>query len=572
LETHAPDLARNAMSQRPSDVPWAEYVATLQPHERPTLPGSPATLDHSTPRRIRYAVTGALVSITGGLGAAVVSANLPSLAGDLGVSTTEVAWLPIVFVMTNACMNLLLIKFRQQYGLQLFTKLTLTVFVAVTLAHLFINGFGSMIAVRAVAGICAAGMSSLGILYMMQVFPPAHRLKGLIIGIGLTSFTAPLARIFANPLIDLAGWQGIYLFEAGLALLSLAAVLGLKLPRSERLRVFDRLDFVTFALFAPGVALLCAVLGLGRIVWWTQAPWIGWSLVGSILLLSAALIIEYNRKDPLINLRWMAGGDIVRLAISILLVRIVLSEQTSGAVGFLQLMGLGPDQLTGLFWVILAATTAGTAASALSLNMAKLNKPIAIALALIAVGAFIDSHATVLTRPVNLYFSQALLAFAAAFFIGPALLIGFTQVITKGAQNMVSFIVVFSLGQNIGGLAGGALVGTLQVVREKFHSSQLTEQITLGDPNVVLRLQQLSAAYARVVGDTAQRTVEAQRLLGQQITQQANVLAYNDVFLLISIAAAIGAAWVTFVHFRPRIIARRAAARQAMDAAGDAAA
>lgn len=559
------------MSQRPHDLPWAEYVATLQPHERPTLPGSPATPDHPVSRRVRYALTGVLVSLTGGLGAAVVSANLPSLAGDLGVSTTEAAWLPIVFVMTNACMNLLLIKFRQQYGLQLFTKLTLTVFVAVTLAHLFINGFGSMIAVRAVAGICAAGMSSLGILYMMQVFPPAHRLKGLIIGIGLASFPAPMARLFANPLVELAGWEGVYLFEAGLALLSLAAVLGLKLPPSQRLKVFDRLDFVTFALFAPGVALLCAVLGMGRIVWWTEAAWIGWALVGSILLLGAALVIEYNRDDPLINLRWMASGDIIRLVISILLVRIVLSEQTSGAVGFLQLMGLGADQLTGLFWVILAATTAGTAASALSLNMAKLNKPIAIALALIAVGAFIDSHATVLTRPVNLYFSQALLAFAAAFFIGPALLIGFVQVLTKGAQNLVSFIVVFSLGQNIGGLAGGAIVGTLQVVREKFHSSQLTEQITLGDPNVVLRLQQLSGAYARVVGDTAARNVESQRLLGQQITQQANVLAYNDVFLMIAIAALLGAAWVTFVHFRPRILARRATARQAAEAATDAA-
>jgi MFS family permease len=559
------------MSRGPHSLPWAEYVATLKPHERPTLPGSPATPDHPPLLRVRYALTGLLVTLTGGLGAAVISANLPSLAGNLGVSTTEAAWLPVVFVMTNACMNLLLIKFRQQYGLQLFTKVTLAVFVAVTLAHLFIQGFGSAIAVRAVAGICAAGMSSLGILYMIQAFPPAHRLKGLVVGIGLASFTAPMARILSNPLIELAEWRGVYMFEAGLALLSLAAVLSLKLPPSERLRVYDKLDFLTFALFAPGVALLCAVLGLGRIVWWTEAPWIGWSLAGAILLLTTALIVEYNRAHPLINLRWMASGDIIRLAISILLVRIVLSEQTSGAVGFLQLMGLGPDQLTGLFWVILAATAAGTAASALSLNMAKLNKPIAIALALIAVGAFIDSHATVLTRPVNLYFSQALLAFASAFFIGPAMLIGMTQVLTKGAQNMVSFIVIFSLGQNIGGLAGGAIVGSLQVVREKFHSSQLTEAINLGDPNVVLRLQQLSGAYARVVGDVAARNVEGQRLLGQQITQQANVLAYNDVFLMISIAALIGAAWVTFVHFRPRILARRAAAREALEAAVDAA-
>ncbi|RZJ41133.1 MAG: MFS transporter, partial [Brevundimonas sp.] len=180
-----------------------------------------------------------------------------------------------------------------------------------------------------------------------------------------------------------------------------------------------------------------------------------------------------------------------------------------------------------------------------------------------------DSHSTVLTRPSQLYFSQALLAFAAAFFIGPAMMSGVVQVLQKGAQNFVSFIVIFGIGQNVGGLLGSAVVGTLQTWREKFHSNQLSEAITLGDPNVTLRLQQLSGAYARVIGDPAVRTAEGQVLLQQQITQQAHVLAYNDVFLLISVFAAIGCLWVTFHHLRPRFQARRAA-RQAARTGPDA--
>ncbi|MDG2521267.1 MFS transporter [Caulobacter segnis] len=553
-------------------LPWAEYFATLQPHERPQFPGSPATPDHPAARRMAYAAVGVLVAITGSLGNAVVTANLPQLAGALGATTAEAAWLPVVFVMTNACMNLLLIKFRMQYGLQLFTRMILGVFVLVSIGNLFISSFTSAIVLRAVAGMCAAGMSTLGFLYLIQAFPAAHRLKGLIIGIGLSSFALPLARIFSSHLLDLDQWRAMHLFELGMALASLAAVFALRLPPSERLRAYDRLDFVTFALFAPGVAMLCAVLGLGRIVWWTEAAWIGWALAGSMILLSAALIIEFNRKHPLINLHWMASGDIIRLVLAILLVRIVLSEQTSGAVGFLQQMGLGPDQMHGLFWVILAAMIAGTLTSAFTLNVTKLNKPIAIALALIAVGAFIDSHATVLTRPQNLFLTQSLLAFASAFFIGPALLIGISQVMAKGAQNLVSFIVLFSIAQNVGGLAGGAIVGTVQTLREKFHSSQLTEAVNLGDPQVVLRLQQLSGAYARVVVDPAARNLEGMKLLSQQIAQQANVLAYNDVFLLIAAAAAAGSVWVTIVHLRPRIAARRAAAKEAAEAATDAAA
>lgn len=559
------------MSRRHWDLPWEEFLATLKPHERPVLPGSPATPDHTTPWRLAYAFVGVLVALTGSLGNAAVTADLPQLAGALGVTTAEAAWLPVVFVMTNACMNLLLVKFRMQYGLRLFTEIILVVFLATAAAHLFLEDYGSTLIVRGVAGMAAAGMSTLGILYIIQAFPAQHRLKGIIIGVGLSSLAIPLARLGVMRLLDLDQWRAFYMFELGLVLVALPAVFALRMPPSQRVRVFEKLDFVTFALFAPGVALLTAVLGLGRIVWWTEAAWIGWALAGAIVLLTAAVLIEYNRTNPLIDLKWLAGRDLVRLLLAILLVRIVLSEQTTGAVGFLQQMGLVPQQMQGLFVVMLIATAAGTLVSAFTLNPMKLWKPISIALVMIAVGAFIDSHATVLTRPTQLYFSQALLAFAAAFFIGPTMILGFGKVLQGGGKNMVSFIVLFSIGQNVGGLMGSALVGTIQTLREKFHSSQLSESISLGDPETVLRLQQLGGAYAHVIGDAAQRQGAALRLLQQQVSQQAQVLAYNDVFLLISGAAAIGAAWVALNHYRPKLEARRAA-RQAQTQASDAAA
>lgn len=555
------------MNRRDWDLPWDDYLATLKPHERPALPGSPATPDHSTPMRWAYAAVGVLVALTGSLGNAAVTANIPLLAGSLGVTTTEASWLPVVFVMTNACMNLLLVKFRMQYGLRLFTEIILMVFLATATAHLFLEDYGSTLVVRGIAGMAAAGMSTLGILYIIQAFPAQHRLKGIIIGVGMSSLAIPLARLGVGHLLDHDLWRAVYMFDLGLVLIALPAVFALKMPPSQRVKTFEKLDFVTFALFAPGIALLTAVLGLGRIVWWTEAPWIGWALIGAVILLTAAILIECHRSNPLIDLKWLAGRDIARLILAILLVRIVLSEQTTGAVGFLQQMGLGYDQMHGLFWVMLLATAAGTAVSALTLNPTKLWKPISIALGLIAIGAFMDSHTTVLTRPVNLYLSQALLAFAASFFIGPTMIIGFGKVLQGGGKNLISFIVVFSIGQNIGGLMGSALVGTIQTIREKYHSNQLSEHIDLGDPEVVLRLQQLGGAYAHTIGDAAQRQALAFRLLQQQVSQQAQVLAYNDVFLLIAAAAAVGAVWVAVNHYRPRIEARRAAHREAAQAA-----
>ena len=541
------------------DPAWDAFAATLQPHEMPMFPGSPATPAHPARKRLQFFFTGLLIAMSGSFGNAAVTANLQNLQGALGITPVEAAWLPVVFVMTNACMNLILVKFRMQYGLRLFTQIALAVFVLVTFASLFAHDYGWALASRAASGVAAAPLTSAGFLYLIQAFPPAHRLKGLILGIGLAGFSVPLARLTVPHLLEIDGWRAVYLLDMGLALMCWAATILLKLPLSQRFQVFDKLDFVTFALFAPGVALLCAVLGLGRIVWWTEAPWIGLALVGAIVLLTLAVIVEHNRRTPLINTRWLAGADLLRLLGAILLLRIVLSEQTSGAVGFLQVLGLGTDQLHGLFAVILAAMVAGTLVSAFTLNLAKLNKPIAVALALIAAGALIDSHSSALTRPANLYFSQALIGFASAMFIGPAMMIGITKVLQEGKQHFISFIVMFSLLQNVGGLAGSALTGTVQVIREKFHSSQLAEGVALTDPQVVQRVQQLSGAYAHTLTDPALRNAEGVALLSRQVTQQANVLAYNDVFLMISALAALGCLWVTINHLRPRWKARRAA-------------
>ncbi|MDP1007678.1 MFS transporter, partial [Klebsiella pneumoniae] len=83
----------------------------------------------------------------GGLGNALVIANLQYLQGALGATTAEMAWLPAAYVMTNVCMNLLLVKFRQQFGLRAFTEVFLVLYALVTFGHLFVNDLSSAIAV-----------------------------------------------------------------------------------------------------------------------------------------------------------------------------------------------------------------------------------------------------------------------------------------------------------------------------------------------------------------------------------------------------------------------------------------
>ena len=525
-----------------------EYAPTQwSPQERPQLPGSPSTPEHPLPRRIAFGLVALVLAMAGGLSNGLVIANLLNLQGSFGAYATEMQWLPAAYVMANVSMNLLLVKFRQQYGLQLFTELFLALYALVAFAHLYAHNLPTAVAVRAAHGLVGAALTVLAANYCVQAFPAAHRIKALVLGFGASQLALPLARVISSELLEIGEWQGLVWFELGLSLLALGCVLLLKLPRGDRMRAFEKIDFLTFALFAPGVAMLCAALALGRYVWWLEAPWVGVCLAGATLLIAAALLIERSRERPLLDVRWLSSGQIAKLALSVLLIRIVLAEG-AGVVGLFQALGLHTDQMHTMFCCVLAGSVLGLVVSALTIKPTNLNRSLVVALALIAAGALIDAGITSDTRPEQMYVSQFVLAFGSTFFFGPTLLAGFGPVLQE-PRYLVSLSVMFAITQNLGGLLGNALVGTFQIVREKYHSSYLVEHLSLADPQVLARVQAAANAATGGLADPAARTAQGLAALAGAATRQANVLAYNDVFMGLGAIAIAVMAWLFLSEF-----------------------
>ena len=304
----------------------------------------------------------------------------------------------------------------------------------------------------------------------------------MIVAFGLTQVATPLAWLLSPPLVDIGQWHRLYVFESGLALCSLAAVVVLKLPLGERIKVFEPLDFLTFALFAPALALVAAVFAQGRVQWWTEAPWLGYALIAALLLSCLTFMIEHHRRNPLLQTRWLGTAEMLRFAFGALALRFLLSEQSYGAVGLLQTLGMGPDQLRPLYAVILLGLVMGIAASALSFSPRTAAAQILLSILLIGIASFLDVDATSQTRPHDLFLSQGLLSFASGMFLGPLLITGIGKALATG-RTTVSFIVLFSMTQSLGGLAGPAVFGTYQIVREQYHSAHLTEQVVPDDPH-----------------------------------------------------------------------------------------
>jgi hypothetical protein len=93
-------------------------------------------------------------------------------------------------------------------------------------------------------------------------------------------------------------------------------------------------------------------------------------------------------------------------------------------------------------------------------NVEKLVMPMMLAIVVIAVASLTDGSATSLEHLPRFYLSQAVISFAAMFFLGPALVLGITSALRKGSRELLSFTVLFGAINSIGALAGQALFGT----------------------------------------------------------------------------------------------------------------
>ncbi|MGK6353809.1 MFS transporter [Sphingomonas sp. DT-207] len=422
-------------------------------HERPAAVGSPASPSHKAGTRLAHMSVGILVGTTAGLGGALVSADLVQVRQVLGLSPTQAAWLSTSYVAAAVPANLLLIKVRQQYGLRRFALVALGLYAAAALAQTWVTDIAAMLLLRAIAGFVSVTLIPLCLFHTMQAFPTKWRLRGLVLGIGITQCGVPLARLLSPSLLGVDGWRSLFLLEAGLALLSLAAVGALRLPPAERARVFEPLDLLTFVLLGGALAAIAAVLGLGRFEGWLNTQWIVVTLLAAPPALLAAGVIELRRATPLIDLRWLAHGDVWRFAAAVFLIRLVLAKQEMA-------LGARPHELESLAAVMLASAVTGVLASTMCVNVEKIARPMMLAIGIVTVAALVDGIGTGPLPTASLYVSQSAIAFAGTFFLGPALLLGITSALRHGSGALISFIVLFGVVNALGALAGQALLGS----------------------------------------------------------------------------------------------------------------
>ena len=233
----------------------------FKPHELPILPGSPANPDHPAGRRAAYLGIGILLGLIGGAQNGFLIANSPALRAGFALTPVEEGWLTVAFYSTYACMSMLLFRVRQEFGVQPFVRWAMAGLVAANFVQMMGPGYYPELAARAVAGIAASGLSALSVYYLMQGLPPALRVGGLIISLGLIQFAFPLTRAISPALLVDGDMNHVFQFQFAMSLLGFGLVYWLRLPPGLRKSTFEKLDIPSIAQCScDRLYMLCPVL------------------------------------------------------------------------------------------------------------------------------------------------------------------------------------------------------------------------------------------------------------------------------------------------------------------------
>src|SRR5581483_645371 len=239
-----------------------------------------------------------------GLDGTVLGVALPTLAGSLHASATDLQWFISSYTLALALGLLPGGLLGDRFGRKKMMLIALSVFGLGSLACAYAPSAGAFIAARTVLGLAAGFMVPLVLSALAVMFKPEELTKAVGVWAGANFLALPIGPILGGWLLSDYWWGWVFLLNVPVVIIGLIAVATL-VPES-RASVRPGLDPV-------GIVASCA--GLGVLVYgfiaagqygWSSATAIAAMLAGAAVLVGFALweqrLTRIPGRQPLVDL------------------------------------------------------------------------------------------------------------------------------------------------------------------------------------------------------------------------------------------------------------------------------
>lgn len=473
-----------------------------------------------TPPSLPFAVIAlTLATFMQVLDSTIANVALPTIAGNLGVSSEQSTWVITSFAVCNAIALPLTGWFSRRIGqLRLFI-LSVALFTLSSFLCGIATSMPELIVFRALQGFFAGPMFPMCQTLLLAIFPSAKRGAALAL-ISMVTVVAPIVGpITGGWITDNYTWPWIFFINIPIGIFCCLTVWQ-QLKGRVDITAKMPIDFIGIGLLVVGVGLLQVVLDLGNDADWFEATHIVVMTCIAVVCLISFVIWELTEEHPIVNLYLFKDRNYL-----VGTVALVLSYSAFFAINLILPQWLQIYMGYTSIWAGLASAPMGVLPLLLTPFVGKyahksdMRLLATISFMVIGASCFMRSHFNTFVDFATIAEVQMFMGIGIAFMFMPLTTIFLSNLHGQeiaDASGLTTFLRV------LGGSFASSLTTWMWTRRADFHHANLTEHVSNYNPAAVDYIQ-------RMGGETQTTFAAVDRI----ITVQAYMNSTIDYFYLL---------------------------------------
>ena len=459
------------------------------------------------------------------LDSTIANVAIPTIAGDLGASSSQGTWVITSFGVANAISIPITGWLAKRFGeVRLFLVSTLLFVLASWLCGIS-HSLEMLIVFRVLQGAVAGPIIPLSQSLLLNNYPPEKRGMALAFW-SMTIVVAPICGpILGGWISDNIHWGWIFFINVPIGLA--VVLISWKLLEGRESRISHQpVNTVGLILLALGIGALQLMLDQGReLDWFNSTEIVVLTIIAAVGLI-ALIIWELTDDNPVVDVSLFKSRNFTVGCVSTSLAFLVYS----GTVVLIPLLLQQVYNYTAT-WAGLAAAPVGLLPILLAPIIGKFGNKIDMRI-LITVSFMVYALTfywrAVTFEPEMTFMDVALPQFvqglAVACFFMPL-----TTITLSGLppEKMASASSLFNFLRTLAGSIGTSLTTFIWYNREAVHHTQLTEVINPYNP--------ISQQFFQTMGSFGLSEEQTASYLARQITAQGFIIGANEIFLVSAI-------------------------------------
>ena len=459
------------------------------------------------------------------LDSTIANVAIPTIAGDLGASSSQGTWVITSFGVANAISIPITGWLAKRFGeVRLFLIATLLFVLASWLCGIA-NSLEMLIVFRVLQGAVAGPIIPLSQSLLLNNYPPEKRGMALAFW-SMTIVVAPICGpILGGWISDNIHWGWIFFINVPIGLA--VVLISWKLLELRESRISHQpVNTIGLILLALGVGALQLMLDQGReLDWFNSTEIVVLTIIAAVGLI-ALIIWELTDDNPVVDVSLFKSRNFTVGCVSTSLAFLVYS----GTVVLIPLLLQQVYNYTAT-WAGLAAAPVGLLPILLAPIIGKFGNKIDMRILItisFMVYALTFYWRAVTFEPEMTFMDVALPQFvqglAVACFFMPL-----TTITLSGLppEKMASASSLFNFLRTLAGSIGTSLTTFMWYNREAVHHTQLTEVINPYNP--------ISQQFFQTMGSFGLSEEQTASYLARQITAQGFIMGANEIFLISAI-------------------------------------